>query len=104
LLQGAAGGEAQTLKLACTSWVATSEPGDDAEDDEEVAARNTLKRGLNWAHRAFDELILPAASVSLSRLKLVSSILWSSREASLIFALQGADPRVIGSEMSSCGA
>jgi hypothetical protein len=78
LLQGAAGGEAQTLELACTSWVATSEPGDDAEDDEEVAARNTLEHGLNWAHRAFDELILPATSVSLSRLKLVSLILWSS--------------------------
>jgi hypothetical protein len=31
----------------------------DAEDDEEVAARNTLKRRLNWARRAFDELILP---------------------------------------------
>jgi hypothetical protein len=65
LLQGAAGGEAQTLELACTSWAATSESSDDAEDDEEVAARNTLERGLNWACRAFDELILPATSVSL---------------------------------------
>jgi hypothetical protein len=31
LLQGVAGGEAQTLELACTSWAATSESGDDAE-------------------------------------------------------------------------
>jgi hypothetical protein len=37
---------------------------DDTEDDEEVAARNTLERGLEWAHRAFNELILPATSVS----------------------------------------
>jgi hypothetical protein len=47
LLQGAVSGEAQTLELACTPWVATSESGDDTEDDEEVAACNTLKRGLN---------------------------------------------------------
>jgi hypothetical protein len=42
LQQGAAGGENQTLEFACTSWAATSEPCDDAEDDEEVAMRNTL--------------------------------------------------------------
>jgi hypothetical protein len=59
------GGEAQTLELACASWAATSESGDDAEDDEEVAARNTLERRLNWERRAFDELILPTTSVSL---------------------------------------
>jgi hypothetical protein len=64
LLQGAAGGEAQTLELACTSWVATSESGDDAEDDEEVVARNSLECGLNWVRRAFDEMILPVTSVS----------------------------------------
>jgi hypothetical protein len=64
LLQGAASGEAQPLELACSSWAATSEFDDDVEDDEEVAARNTLERGLNWARRAFDELILPATSVS----------------------------------------
>jgi hypothetical protein len=64
LLQGVASGEAQTLELACTSWAATFECGDDAEDDEEVAARNTLERGLNWARRAFDEPILPTALVS----------------------------------------
>jgi hypothetical protein len=66
--------------------------------------RNTLERGLNWVCCAFDELILPATSISLSCLKLVSSIHWSSREVPLIFALLGADPRVIGSETSPCGA
>jgi hypothetical protein len=64
LSQGATGGEAQTLKLACTSWAATSGLGVDFKDDEEVAARNTLERGLTWAHRAFNELILPATLVS----------------------------------------
>jgi hypothetical protein len=64
LLQGAASSEAQTRELTCTLWVATSEFGNDAKDDEEVVARNTLECGLNWAHRAFDELILPATSVS----------------------------------------
>jgi hypothetical protein len=64
LLQGAMSGEAQTLELSCTSWAATFEFGDDAEDDEEVAARNTLDRRLVWAHHTFDELILPATSVS----------------------------------------
>jgi hypothetical protein len=64
LLQGVASGEAQSLELSCTPWVATFEAGDDAEDDEEAAACNTLKCGLEWAHRAFDELILPSTSVS----------------------------------------
>jgi hypothetical protein len=104
LLQGATGSEARTLELACVSWAATFEPGDDTEDDEEVAARSTLERGLNWAHHAFDELILPATSVSLSPLTLVSSILWSSREVPLIFSLLGADPRIVGSDTSLCGA
>jgi hypothetical protein len=64
LSQGAVGGESQTLELACTSWMATSGLGDDFEDEEEVAAHNTLERGLNWARCAFDELIFPATSVS----------------------------------------
>jgi hypothetical protein len=64
LLQGTASGEAQTLELACTSWAAAFKSGDDAEDDEEVATLNTLERGLEWACRAFEELILPATSVS----------------------------------------
>jgi hypothetical protein len=64
LSQGAANGEARVLELACTSWAAVSESGDVSEDDEEVAMRNTLERGLYWARRAFDKLILPATSVS----------------------------------------
>jgi hypothetical protein len=64
LSQGAASGGVQALELACTSWAATFEAGDDTEDDEEVAACNTLERGLEWACRAFDELILPSTSVS----------------------------------------
>jgi hypothetical protein len=63
LLQGAAIGEAQTLELVRTSWAATSESDDDTEDDKEATARNTMECGLNWACRAFDELILRATSV-----------------------------------------
>jgi hypothetical protein len=72
LSKGAVVGETQSLELACTSWAATSGLGVDSEDDEEVAARNTLERGLTWARRAFDELILPATSVSFSRWRLSS--------------------------------
>jgi hypothetical protein len=64
LLQGVASGEAQTLELVCTLWTDAFESGDDAEDDKEIAVRNTLERGLKWARRAFYELILPATSVS----------------------------------------
>jgi hypothetical protein len=64
LSQGTGSSEARTLELTCTPWAATIGSGDDSEDDEEVAAQNTLERGLNWARRAFDELILPATSVS----------------------------------------
>jgi hypothetical protein len=34
LSQGVTGGEARALELACTSWAATSGPGDVAEDDK----------------------------------------------------------------------
>jgi hypothetical protein len=44
--------------------VVAFEAGDDTEDNEEVAARNTLERGLAWARRSFDELILLVTSVS----------------------------------------
>jgi hypothetical protein len=47
MLQGTASGEAQTLKLTCTLWAATSESGNDAEDDEEVTTCNTLEHRLN---------------------------------------------------------
>jgi hypothetical protein len=59
LSQGVASGEARALELACTPWAAAFEAGDDAEDDEEVAACNTLERGLEWARHAFHRLILP---------------------------------------------
>jgi hypothetical protein len=64
LSKSATGGEAQSLELAYTSWAATSGLGIDSKDDEEVATRNTLERGLTWARRAFDEIILPMTSVS----------------------------------------
>jgi hypothetical protein len=64
LSQGAAGGEARTLELACSSWAATIGLDADSDDDEEVAARHTLERGMTSVRRAFDELILPATSVS----------------------------------------
>jgi hypothetical protein len=70
LSQGAAGGEARALELACTSWAATPGLGDDSEDNEEVAERSALERGVNWVCHAFDELILPATSVS--------SLVWRS--------------------------
>jgi hypothetical protein len=58
------GGEARTLELACTSWAATSGLDVNSEDDEEATVRNTLERGMTWARSTFDELILPATSVS----------------------------------------
>jgi hypothetical protein len=64
LSQGAVGGEARTLELACTSWAATSRVDADSKDDEGAAACHTLERGMTWARCAFDELILPATSVS----------------------------------------
>jgi hypothetical protein len=64
LSQGVVGGGAQSLELAWAPWAATSGLGVDSEDDEEVVACNTLERGLTWAHRAFDDLILPATSIS----------------------------------------
>lgn len=50
--------------LVCSTWAATYEV--DALDDEgeEAVSCCRLKRGLGWAHRAFDELILPATTVS----------------------------------------
>jgi hypothetical protein len=64
LSQGATSGEVRGLELACTPWATVFWYGDNSEDDEEVAARNTLERGMNWSRRTFDELILSATSVS----------------------------------------
>jgi hypothetical protein len=47
--QGAVGGEAQALELACTSWAATSGLNADSEGDEEAAACHTLERRMTWA-------------------------------------------------------
>jgi hypothetical protein len=64
LSQGAACCEARTLDLACASWAATYGLDADSEDDKETAAHHTLERGMTWARRAFDVLILTATSVS----------------------------------------
>jgi hypothetical protein len=64
LSQSAVGGEARTFDLPCTSWAVTSELDADSEDDEEVTTRHTLEHGMTWARLTFDELILPATSVS----------------------------------------
>jgi hypothetical protein len=53
------------LDLAHIPWAAAFEVSDDAEEDEESAARHTFEHGLTWARRAFDEVILPAMSVRL---------------------------------------
>jgi hypothetical protein len=66
LSKGAACSEIQSLELSYASWVATSGLGVDSEDDEEVAVRNTLERGLTWACRTIGELILSTTSVSFS--------------------------------------
>jgi hypothetical protein len=58
LSQGAAGGDARTLELACSSWATTTRLDTDTQDDEEAATRHTLECGMTWARRAFDELIL----------------------------------------------
>jgi hypothetical protein len=60
LSQGTAGDDARTLELVCSSWATTTGLDADSEDDEEAAACHTLERGMTWARRAFDELILPA--------------------------------------------
>jgi hypothetical protein len=97
LSQGATGGEARTLDLACTLWAATSGLDADSENDEEATARHTLERGMIWARRAFDELILPATSVSFL-VKDSFLIPRSSRASPVIPVLLGVDARVFRSE------
>jgi hypothetical protein len=60
---GIGGDSDRVLDFARILWAAAFEVDDDAEEDEESAARHTLECGLTWARRAFDELILPATSV-----------------------------------------
>jgi hypothetical protein len=64
LPRGIESGDAQVLELARTLWAAAFRVGDDTEEDEEVPTCNTLERVLMLVRRAFDELILPATSVS----------------------------------------
>jgi hypothetical protein len=97
------GSDAQVLEVAHTSWAAAFEVGDDTEDDKEVAACNTLERGLAWARRAFDELILPAMLVSfLARVTSFSDFSRFFQEVWLIFDLFGVDRRVVWSDESAC--
>jgi hypothetical protein len=49
LSQGATGGKARMLELACTSWAATFGLDADSEDDEEATARHTLEREMTLA-------------------------------------------------------
>jgi hypothetical protein len=103
LSQGAACGETRTLELACTSWAATSRLDANSEDDKEAAARHTLERGMTWACRAFDELILPATSVSFL-VKDSFLIPRSSRATPVISVLLAEDPRDFWSETRPRGA
>jgi hypothetical protein len=59
------GSDVRVLELVGFSWAAAFEIGDVVEDDEEAVVCNTLERGLAWARRTFDELILPTMSLSL---------------------------------------
>jgi hypothetical protein len=103
LSQGRACGEARTLELACTSWAATAGLDADSEDDEEAATRHTLELGMTWACRAFDELILPATSVSFL-VKDSFLIPRSSRAMPVIPVLLDVDPRVFRPETRPRGA
>jgi hypothetical protein len=103
LSQGVASDEVRGLELACTPWATVFESGDDSEDDEEVAMRNTLERGMNWVRRAFDELILPATSVSsLVRGQVLESAAFSGYAA--YFLLVGGRPlsRQVGDVPTRC--
>jgi hypothetical protein len=100
LSQGAAGGHAQTLELTCSSWATTTGLDADSKDDEEAAARHTLERGMTWARRAFDELILPATSVSfLVRGFFFDSTTFSSFTSCSVSV--GCNTRVFGPEVCS---
>jgi hypothetical protein len=103
LSRGAAGDDAWTLELACSSWVTTTGLDADSEDNEEAAAHHTLERGMTWVRRAFDELILPATSVSFL-VKGSFLILRSSRASPVVPVPSVVDARVFRSEACSRGA
>jgi hypothetical protein len=52
--------------------------------------RNTLERGMNWVHRAFDELILPTTSVPAFEGRVLESVVFSGYAA--YFLLIGGRP------------
>jgi hypothetical protein len=58
-------GDAWTSDLARFSWAAAFKEDASIDKDEESVARRSLERELLWAHRAFNELILPATMVSV---------------------------------------
>jgi hypothetical protein len=103
LSQGAAGGDARTLELACSSWATTTGLDADSEDDKEAAAHQTLESGMTWERRAFDELILPATLVSFL-VKDSFLILRSSQALPVVPILSVVDARVFGSEARPRGA
>jgi hypothetical protein len=101
--QDAAGGEAQTLDLACASWAATIGLDANSEDDEEVVLHHTLESGMTWARRVFDEFILPATSVSLPvKDYLLDPVVFLFTP--LILFLLAADSRLLRSETCPRGA
>jgi hypothetical protein len=53
-------GDVRISDLARFSWAAAFEADAAIDEDEECAARHSLKCGLLWACRAFDKLILLA--------------------------------------------
>jgi hypothetical protein len=57
-------GDAQIFNLARFSWATAFEADASAGENEESAACHSLERGLLWARRAFDQLILPRTTVS----------------------------------------
>jgi hypothetical protein len=84
--QGTAGGEAQALELACTSWAAASGSGGVSEDDEEVAACNTLERGPSWCRPR------PRSLWWRERLSRLLSMLSTRRRASMVFRASRLGP------------
>jgi hypothetical protein len=60
----ASGGGAWILDLVRSSWTGIREAELHADEDKEAATCHLLERGLGWAQRAFDKLILPATTVS----------------------------------------
>jgi hypothetical protein len=67
-------GGARISDLARFSWAATFEADASIDNDEECAAHRSLERGLLWARRAFDELILPTTMVSILNLVVYSCL------------------------------